>query len=60
VATSMVIMMGRRRRTAPSMAAFDDVWPPLRRAHLVDVLEHDDAGLHRDAEEREEADAERR
>ena len=26
-------------------------------AHLVDVLEHDDAGLHGDAEEREEANA---
>ena len=26
-------------------------------AQLVDVLEHDDAGLHRDAEQRQEADA---
>ena len=27
------------------------------RAELVDVLEHDDAGLHRDAEQRQEADS---
>ena len=57
VATSIVIMIGRSRSTAPSTAASTIVWPA--RAQLVDVLEHDDAGLHRDAEEREEADARR-
>jgi hypothetical protein len=35
-------------------ASFDGV---AADAHLVDVFEHDDAGLHGDAEEREEADA---
>src|ERR1700731_1758737 len=30
VATSIVIMMGRRRRTAPSMAADSMVWPAAR------------------------------
>jgi hypothetical protein len=55
VATSMVIMMGRRRRTAPSMAAFFNGL--AGGAHLVDVLQHDDAGLHRDAEQCEESDA---
>jgi hypothetical protein len=54
VATSIVIMMGRSRSTAPSTAALQS---SARDAHLVDVLQHDDAGLHRDAEQREEADA---
>ena len=55
VATSMVIMMGRRRSTAPSTADFFD--GVAADAQLVDVFEHDDAGLHRDAEERQKADA---
>ena len=58
MATSMVIMMGRSRSTAPSTAAFFNGM--AARAQLIDVLEHDDAGLHGDAEEREEADARRR
>ena len=51
----MVIMMGRSLRTAPSTAA-----SAMRVApgpELVDVFEHDDAGLHRHAKQRQQADA---
>ena len=61
VATSMVIMIGRSRSTAPSTAASTicsrPVSPPLLPgAQLVDVFEHDYTRLHRDAEERKESD----
>jgi phosphohistidine swiveling domain-containing protein len=57
VATSMVIMMGRKPRTAPSMAASIDGM--AAHAQLVDVLHHDHAHLHRDAEQRQKSDARR-
>ena len=55
VATSMVIIMGRRRRTAPSMAASSMVWPRTRiwlmySSMMTPIFD-------RDAEEGEEADA---
>src|ERR1022692_2381426 len=45
VATSMVVMMGRSLKTAPSTA------------ELVNVFEHDNAGLHRHAKQSQEANA---
>ena len=53
----MVIMMGRSRSTAPSTA--DSSMECASRAQLIDVFEHDHAGLHRDAEQRQKADARR-
>ena len=55
VATSMVIMMGRRLRTAPSLRRVRD--RVAAGAQLVDVLHHDDAGLDRNAEQGQESDA---
>ena len=58
VATSMVIMMGRKpQHRAFHGRIFDGI---AARAQLIDVLQHDDAGLHGDAEQRQEADAPRR
>ena len=55
VATSMVIMMGRSlQHRAFDRGVHDGV---TARAKLVDVFQHDDAGLHRYAKERQEADA---
>src|ERR1700747_1110109 len=45
VATSMVIMIGRSRTPAPSMAA--------------SLIEHDDAGLHRNTEQSQKSHARR-
>ncbi len=55
VATSMVIMMGRRRRTAPSMAESSMEWPRARSwlmysSMITPVCDGD-------AEQREESDA---
>ena len=47
--------MGRSRSTAPSMA--DSSIGVAARAPLIDVFQHDHAGLHRDAEQRQESDA---
>ena len=55
LATSMVIMIGRSRRTDPSRAASSDRKPT--RTKLVDILQQNHAGLNRYAEERQKADA---
>src|SRR6266851_10048468 len=59
VATSMVIMMGRRRSSAPSLAACRGSMPRVHAAgaELVDVLDHDDADFDGNTGQREEAEA---
>ena len=54
VATSMVIMIGRKRCTfhrSLNDAALVNSDCPAVRAQLVDEFHHDHAGLHRDAEQ---------
>src|SRR5580693_10349457 len=53
VATSMVIIMGRRRSAAPSFAASRGFMPRVR-SWLIDVLDHDHADLDRYANQRQE------
>ena len=57
MATNMVIMIGLSLRVAPSMAASPSACPRAR--ELVDVLHHDHAGLNRNAEQGQKADARR-
>ena len=52
MATSMVIMIGRKRRIAPShRGVFDRI---ALRAQVVDVLDHDHADLHGNSKQRQE------
>src|SRR5437868_2073366 len=55
VATSMVIMMGRQTQGSAFLGRSKDGTSP--HAQLVDVLDHDDADFHRNADQGEESQA---